>query len=372
VESTVTAEAVEKEKGPATASETVQPAGAVGSETGKQQPVSTSQRVEPGAAVDAAAVASPSPTSDTAGRSVEQPGDPPFPTEYCLYAEHVMGRYSVLAMCAMFIQFFLIADMAVFSNELSAFMVVVKHVLAEITRFMLAFTFLILTFGSAISVLEHDQEEMQTIPQAAIALFAITVKLYQDDYRGVDEPAVVVTVFIYQTAVTIGLLNLLIAQLQCSYEFVYADAIGFARLARSLVTSEAIEQTPASQWNKFVESCKFDERLEFAEGDIGINGGIQVMEPARLHPIVEDTIQRFGGSTSPDQPWPETQADLEGENKFDRLERLLQKIIKRMVIADASGHGGSHGGSKGGSGAGNSGSGGSGQEGTSESSEEDE
>jgi len=86
-----------------------------------------------------------------------------------------MFEYSVLCVGAMFIQWFLITDMAVFSNDLSAFMVVVKHVLAEIGRFLVALGFLLLTFGSAISVLDHDQEEMQTIWDSAIALFAMGV-----------------------------------------------------------------------------------------------------------------------------------------------------------------------------------------------------
>ena len=48
--------------------------------------------------------------------------------------------------------------------------------------------FLLFTFGSAVSVLDHDQAEFQDVLSSAVALFAITVKLYQDDYRG--QPAV--------------------------------------------------------------------------------------------------------------------------------------------------------------------------------------
>merc|ERR1712100_150078 len=150
-------------------------------------------------------------------------------------SEDLMFPYTVICMFAMSIQWFLIADMAVFSMQLSAFMLIVKQVLGELGRFMIALGFLLLTFGSSISVLSHNQEEMQTTFESAVALFAITVKLYQDDYRGVDEPALVLVVFVYQTAVSILLLNLLIAQLQCSFESVNQDAIGYARLQRSIV-----------------------------------------------------------------------------------------------------------------------------------------
>jgi hemoglobin-like flavoprotein len=279
--------------------------------------------------------------------AIQEPRDPSFPTEYCRVAEDIMDEYSVIVFVAMMVQWMLISDMVVFSTQLSAFMKVVRHVLGELGRFMIALAFLLLTFGSAISVLEHDQEEMKTIPKAALALYAITVKLYQDDYRGVEEPALVCVVFGYQTAVTILLLNLLIAQLQCSFEFINADAIGYARLNRSLVIADSISTINAKQWGRFVANCKFDQRLEFAQGDVGISGGMQILESARLHTIVSDTILRFGGSCAPEQPWPEETSNEE-ENKFDKLERLLQKAIKKMVMQSTGGDGahgksGSHG-----------------------------
>lgn len=270
---------------------------------------------------------------------MEEPGDPEFPTELCNEAKHVRQRYTVFCMAAMFIQWFLISDLAIFSTQLSAFMLIVKHVLGELSRFLVALSFLLATFGSAISVLQHDQEEMQTIVQSVIALYAITVKLYQDDYRGVEDPWLVVVIFIYQGAVTILLLNLLIAQLQCSFEFVNRDARGFARLSRAVVLAESIATTPPQKWNQFVDGLRFDVRLEFNEGDVGMSGGIQLLEPGRLHPIVGDTIQRFGGSCSPDQPWPEEHDAHEEENKLDKMERLLQKVIKKMVMADNTGSG---------------------------------
>jgi hemoglobin-like flavoprotein len=253
-----------------------------------------------------------------------------FPTEFCSASDGMMFRYTVFGMCAMVIQWGLITDMSVFSTQLSAFNLVVRHVLSEIGRFLVALVFLLFTFGSAISVIDHNQEEMKNVLQAAVALFAITVKLYQDDYRGVDEPAVIVAILLYQIASAIVLLNLLISQLQCSYDLIYKDAVGYARLSRSNVIAETIAVCPRGDWDKFVETLKFDKKLEFTEGDIGINGGIQDYEPARLHPIVGDTILRYGGTTSPDQRWPDEKNEQEEENKFDRMERLLHKTIQRV------------------------------------------
>lgn len=268
----------------------------------------------------------------------QDPSDPALPSEHCAEADKVMLMYSLFCMAAMAVQWLLIVDMAIFSTQLSAFVLVIRYVMNELSMFMIALGFLLLTFGSAISVLDHDQEGMQTIMESAVALFAITVKLYQDDYRSVEEPALVLAVFFYQTAVSILLLNLLIAQLQCSYEYVHQDAIGFARLNRCKVIAEVIAKTRKDQWQKFVLGLDLDKNLEFNEGDVGVSGGVQILEPARNHPIVEDTILRFGGSCAPEMPWPKEDNDAhEAEDKFDRIEKVLQKTLKRMAILDPAG-----------------------------------
>lgn len=55
----------------------------------------------------------------------------------------------------------------------------------------------------------------------------------------------------------------------------------------------------------------FDEPMEFNEGDVGLSGGIQVLEPSNEHLVTEDSIKRFGGSTAPTAPWPQTQVPEE-------------------------------------------------------------
>lgn len=56
---------------------------------------------------------------------------------------------------------------------------------------------------------------------------------------------------------------------------------------------------------KFVSSLRFDQLLEFDEGDVGLGGGIQVKEPGNQNPTSDDIIQRFGGTSSPEMQWPE-------------------------------------------------------------------
>jgi len=49
-------------------------------------------------------------------------------------------------------------------------------------------------------------------------------------------------------------------------------------------------------------------------------------------------IRRFGGSTSPAAQWPEEdQAGDDEEDRFERMERLIEKAMKRMTSARSGG-----------------------------------
>merc|ERR1712146_879254 len=89
--------------------------------------------------------------------------------------------------------------------------------------------------------------------------------------------------------------------------------------------------------NQFVESLRLNKRLEFNQGDIGVNGGIQMKEAANINPTTTDMIRRFGGSTSPEIQWPEDEGEGEGDDKFDRMEKLIQRTLQR--ITKNTGHG---------------------------------
>lgn len=255
-----------------------------------------------------------------------------FPSERCHGADAVRFRYSVFCMAAMAIHWLMLIDLAVFSTGLSAFVLVIGQVLSEMTRFLAALIFLLMTFGCGISVLEHPYFEMRDIPNSAIALFSITVRLYEDDYRNMlGEPALLAAVFIFVTFSAVVLLNLLIAQINCSYVYIYQDMVGFARLNRAKVIVETLEECPEATWTRFVESLGLDEPLEFNEGDIGLAGGMQVLEPASAHVVLEDRIMRFGGSCAEDMPWPaEHGHHKEAENHYDKIERLLGKVLDKL------------------------------------------
>ncbi|CAE8646075.1 unnamed protein product, partial [Polarella glacialis] len=83
-------------------------------------------------------------------------------------------------------------------------------------------------------------------------------------------------------------------------------------------------------WGRWLGSLKLDERMEFNEGDVGLSGGVQLLEPASANPTNIDMIRRFGGSTSPAMQWPEEEAGNDDADKFDRLEKVILRATKKM------------------------------------------
>jgi len=123
--------------------------------------------------------------------------------------------------------------------------------------------------------------------------------------------------------------------------------VGYARLERVDIIVETMLLVSKNKWRRFMESQRLDRRLEFNEGDIGIAGGLQTTEPARLNPTTKDQIARFGGSTSPSIQWPAEDEEGDENDRFDRVEALLGRMLKAL-----SSHGKNKGGKKGGAGTG--------------------
>jgi len=110
-----------------------------------------------------------------------------------------------------------------------------------------------------------------------------------------------------------------------------------------------------NRWKRFVASLRFDQLLEFDEGDVGLSGGIQIREPANQNVQTVDIIQRFGGTSSPEMQWPEEGIE---EDPVDRIKALLAQINKKASETkrtkkrgggSGGGSGASGGGPKGGS-----------------------
>jgi hypothetical protein len=258
-------------------------------------------------------------------------GDSHWPRDDCPGGENSV--YSMASMFSVVCMWVAVIRLSVFSTKLSAFVLVCSHVLTEVGRFLIALVFVLLTFGCAITCLKSEvHEEYETVAQCVIALFSVTVGLYEKDYREFhNEQVLMFAVLSFIVVSAIILMNLLIAQLNCSYEVVYADMVGFARMERASLIVETLVTCPAVRWVTFAKSLRLDRFLEFNEGDVGLSGGLQVREPASLNPTVTDSVQRYGGSTSVELPWPEDRDVAVSIDRCERLGALLRTLNKELT-----------------------------------------
>merc|ERR1719199_1452418 len=237
--------------------------------------------------------------------------------------------YSVFTMFAMILYYVLLIDLAVFNNRISAYVLVCGRMLPELALFLFALASVLLTLSSALSCLDNEQPEFENIGTGVVALWEMILAMFsQEDYvRMHDEPVVLIIVYLYLIAGMVFLLNFLVAQLTCAYDAIYKDMVGYARLKRLKIITDCMPSVTPKKWKYFKDSLELEKRVEFNEGDIGLAGGIQVLEPASQNPTTVDIIRRFGGTTNPAVKWPEE--DEKGDqdsDKFGRIEDLIKKL----------------------------------------------
>merc|ERR1740121_457118 len=265
-------------------------------------------------------------------------GDNALFTESCAEGQAIVYGYSIVSTVAMILYYLLLVDLAVFSTRISAFSLVVTRVISEVALFLFGLIFFAVAFAAAVSSLEQSDHDFAGIHASGLSLFKITLGMFAGArYDLMNEwPALLVVIFIYVIVSVIFLLNMLIAQLNCAYQSSYVDMLGFARLNRGKIVVDTMPSVPALRWRRYIESLKLDERVEFGEGDQGVTGGVQVTEPANQNITTVDMIRRFGGSTSVLAQWPEDAADDE-DDKFERIEKLIEKAMKRMSSTGGGG-----------------------------------
>merc|ERR1712151_240684 len=269
--------------------------------------------------------------------------------------------YSIFSMFAMFVYFLLLIDLAVMNNKVSAFVLVCGRMISEVGLFLLALGATILTFSSALSCLFNEVPDFSKgLHIGSLKLLEMVLNMYPaGKYAELDRNVVVlIGVCLFLVVSVIFLFNMLIAQLACAYTSIYQDMVGYARLKRIKIVVETMIGMQDKRWFRFVEGLNMEQRIEFNEGDVGLAGGIQVLEPANANPTTIDMIKRFGGSTSPSIQWPEEEQGDDDTDKFERLEKLLQKTMAR--ITKTGGKKGNRGGSSAGEGSGSGDGGGSG------------
>lgn len=253
-------------------------------------------------------------------------------TESCPAAASVQDAYAIASMLTMVLYFVLLIDFSALSTRLSAFVLVMGHVLPELGLALLACGYTILTFGSSIASGDERSEDFAGFHAAILTLFDISTGQYSgkrfDALR--DHSWTLGAVIAFVLTITVFIFNLLIAQLNTAYLKIYHSMVGYARIRRIDIVCQTIPTIAARRFTQFVDNLNLEQKLEFGEGDIGLAGGIQVLELASAHPTNQDTIKRYGGSTSTGMPWPDEDDDLNSVSEADRLERLEKSIQKAM------------------------------------------
>merc|ERR1719424_2606104 len=248
--------------------------------------------------------------------------------------------YSFFTMIAMMLYYVLLMELAAFNNRISAYVLVCGRMLVELALFLLALSCVLLTLSSAFSCLEQGEKEFKNIGAGFMALWEMTINVYSAPAyeRLKNETILLIGCYCFLIISVIFLLNLLIAQLCCAYDAIYADMMGYARLKRIDIICDSMPSVTPKKWSSFVDSLELRKRIEFNEGDVGLTGGIQVLEPASANPTTVDTIRRFVGTTSPSVKWPEedSQGD-EDSDKFGRIEDLIKKLGDQAAKAASSG-----------------------------------
>jgi hypothetical protein len=249
----------------------------------------------------------------------------------CNGINNIATVYYTLNMIAVSFYFSLILDLAVFNNGVSAYVLMCGRMLSEMALFLFAMVCVLITLGSAFSCLDDQDDDFKSIPQGVTSLWEMILGMYSTDkYKALHEsPVVLIGVYCYLVITVVFLVNLLIAQLCCSYGAIYEDMVGYARLKRNRIIVETMPIVSQKKWDAFLESLALEERIEFNEGDLGVSGGIQIMEPANANPVTSDTIRRVGGTTSPQAQWPEENTD--GDDKFGKLEAMCKKAVDALA-----------------------------------------
>eukprot|EP00435_Cladocopium_sp_Y103_P064572 s631_g26.t1 len=260
-------------------------------------------------------------------------------TSSCPQADGVQDFYSILSMLGMFCYFALLVDFSALFVRLSAFVLMAGRVMPQLALSLLAAFFLVVVFGTAVTLSRETTPDFRMATTAMLTLFQISVGMYaQEKFIYLEQSRWLLAMCVgFIVLVVIFLFNLLIAQLITAYSEVYRTVLGLARLNRMAIICNSMLGVRQKVFRRFVEGLHLEKRMEFAEGDIGLPGGIQILEPANLYPTYEDSIHRFGGSTSPNMPWPEEDEAPSNsiEERLDSLTRIFKKAVKRLNLEGA-------------------------------------
>jgi len=252
--------------------------------------------------------------------------------------------YAMLSTVAILLYFVLMSDFSVLSTRISAFTLVCSRLVKELFLFLFVTGVCTIAFACSISALRQDSEYFDTSYDAFLHLWKMLLGMMPPAvFHDLEDevPALFIMLAIFVVVASIFLTSIFIAQLSSAYQATFNDMVGFARLNRGHIVVATMPKVPEQRWKDYLESLHLDRRIEFGEGDIGLAGAIQILEPASLNqepqvcPVCHgERVHRYAGTTSREAPWPIVEiesAEMDLETKLARMEKLIQASMKKIV-----------------------------------------
>jgi uncharacterized membrane protein YgcG len=252
-------------------------------------------------------------------------------SDWCPEAERIRIAYGILSVIVMFLFFVRMTEFAVMNNTLSAYFIMALSCLKEVFLFLIALFSVIFAFAAATLTLYETNNNFKDIPAAALSYLEMAFALFDPTkYDTVSHTVLIfILLILFQVAIFVFLINLLIAQLCSAHSAMYTDILGYARIQRMITIYATMPYVSLPAWKTWIDSLCLDQKLEFGVGDVGLSGGLQIMEPANANPTIVESIRRVGGSTSPNAQWPEEAEEEEGQG-LARVERMLTRITQSL------------------------------------------
>lgn len=257
--------------------------------------------------------------------------------DYCVEAYTL--PYTIVSAVCVFLYCIILVDLAVLSNQLSVYVLLCAQMMREVGTYFVAVGSALWTLSTALSCLHQDIKEFNGIDSASFSFLRMSLYVYrpEDFLRIRGQPVVYCGVLVFTISAMIFFTNMLCAQLIYNYRLIHGDMFGHARMKRDRIVSEIMQRVSQARFQKLVNTLGFDKFIEFNEGDVGLSGGIQVMENSSRYPTAQDRIIRVGGCISPCNPWPdanENECAQSRQQVYSRLEWQVKNMLDVMKAKD--------------------------------------
>jgi len=214
------------------------------------------------------------------------------------------------------------------SQPLSALIFTVRIMISDVSRVLVVLCIIVLAFSTSLACTGADKLVFENFGAALKSLSRLMLNLDPPVFDLASNAPAAVFLVIFVLVSVIGILNVLIAQLNETYEKLSSHTRGYANIHRAQIAVE-VEGLLSLRLRKMIwDSMNFDEGLEFEEGYKGPSGGIQCFEPASVmqhRKYIPDRIIRYRGAASALLPWPDVELKTWEVCKSKTVESLTFK-----------------------------------------------